>query len=418
VAEERPVSHQERSLLYIDMAYTVEIVRRKGHHQFFEMRHSGGYFDRVWGVHPLADAAGKKSRDIETIPFSDRQAIVEGVAESLPLPRVLIPINFLVSQWKLLRFLRRLVREERISLIFSTDPHYAGLLGLVLKRMTGRPQVVAIYANQDELHAATGALAMPRLFPFRFLERWVARLVISRADLVIAANRNNLDFAIANGACAETAIIPVAKNIEPAHLVPPEQRERPDPLFERLGAPAGAPMMLFVGRLRALKHPDEAVRAMAQVLAERQDAVGLVAGSGPMQAELEALVGSLGAGGRIHFLGHIDQAELSRIIPHCITLSPLTGMALIECGLGGSPMVAFDRDWQAEFVEDGVNGFVVPFLDTEAMAERALQLIDDPELRARMSGAAREKALDFADRDRIHAQERAVYDRLLGKASG
>ena len=159
----------ERRILYIDMAYTVATVRQKDHRQFFEMRHSGGYFDRVWGVHPLADAAGKVGRAIEFIPVTERQTIVEGVAEALPLPRLLLPINFLLSQWKLLRRLRRLVEEERISLIFATDAYYSGLLGLILKKMTGRPEAVAVFANQDDLYAATGALAMPRLLPFRFL---------------------------------------------------------------------------------------------------------------------------------------------------------------------------------------------------------------------------------------------------------
>lgn len=401
-----------RSLIYIDMAYTMEIVRQKRHFQFFEMRHAGGYFDRVWGVHPLADVAGKQSREIEFIPFSDRQTVIEGVAGMLPLPRFLFPVNFLWSQWQLLRRLRRLVREERVSLIYATDAYYAGLFGLALKRMTGLPQVVAVFANQDALYAATGALAMPRLLPFRFLERWVARLVLSRADLVIAGNRDNLGFAVDNGAGGATAVIPVAKNVEPLHLVPPEQREAPASLA-RLGIAGDAPRMLFVGRLLPLKHPDEAVRAMALAIRRRPDAVGLVAGSGPMQEELEGIARELGVGGSIHFLGHIDQAELSRLTPQCITLSPLTGMALVECALGGSPMVAFDRDWQAEFVEDGVNGFVVPFMDHEAMAERALRLIEDPALRARLSKAARDRALEFADRDRIEALERETYDRLL-----
>ncbi|WP_129793623.1 glycosyltransferase family 4 protein [Sphingosinicella sp. CPCC 101087] len=404
-----------RRLLYIDMAYTMEIVRRKGHHQFFEMRHSGGYFDHVWGVHPLADAAGKRSRQIETIPFTDRQTIIEGAAEMLPLPRLLLPLNFIVSQWRLVRRLERLIEAEDIDLIFATDAYYSGLLGLVLKRLTGRPEIVAVFANQDDLYAATGALAMPRLLPFRFLEQWMARLVLSRADLVIAGNRNNMGFAKANGARGETAIIPVGKNIEAAHLAPPAERESPAALLQALGVPPGAPKMLFVGRLLALKHPDEAVRAMAGVIAERPDAVGLVAGSGPMQAELESLARSLGAEGQIHFLGHIEQAMLARLTPHCITLSPLTGMALIECGLGGSPMVAFDRDWQAEFVEDGVNGFVVPFLDYDAMARRVLEIIADPALRARMSAAARERSLEFADKDRIYAREHALYDRLLAR---
>jgi glycosyltransferase involved in cell wall biosynthesis len=402
-----------RSLIYIDMAYTMEIVRQKQHPQFFEMRHAGGYFDRVWGVHPIADVAGKSSRDIEIIPFSDRQTVIEGAAEMLPLPKFLLPLNFLWSQWQLLKRLQRLVREENVSLIYATDAYYSGLFGLALKKMTGRPEVVAVFANQDDLYAATGALAMPRLLPFRFLERWVARLVLSRADLVVAGNKDNLDFAVANGARGATAIIPVAKNIEPVHLVPPERREAPQALLTQLGIADGVPMMLFVGRLLALKHPDEAVRAMALVIHQRPDAVGLVAGSGPMQAELEAIAREMGAGDRIHFLGHVDQAVLSRLSPRCITLSPLTGMALVECALGGSPMVAFDRDWQAEFVEDGVNGFVVPFLDHRAMADRAQRLISDPEMRRRMSEAARERAMIFADRDRIDALERETYERLL-----
>ena len=90
-------------------------------------------------------------------------------------------------------------------------------------------------------------------------------------------------------------------------------------------------------------------------------------------------------------------------------------MALIECALGGSPVVAFDRDWQVEFVEEGVNGFVVPFLDHQAMADRALALIRDPDRSARMGGASRRRALEFADRDRIHALEHAAYDRLLAR---
>jgi len=407
------VPAKERTLLYIDMAYTFEIMERKKHQQFFEMRHSGGYFHRVWGVHPIADVAGKRSRRIEIIKFSDRQTIIEGAAETLPLPKFLLPVNLLISQWKLLRLLKREIVEHDISVVAGTDAYYSGLLSLLLKWMTRRPQAVCVFSNQDDLYAATGALAMPRLLPFRFLERLVARLVLSNADLVIAGNHNNMGFAIANGAKGDTAIIPVAKNIEPVHLTEPRRRDAPDEIFNRLDIAAGAPLMLFVGRLLALKHPDEAVRAMASVIGRRPDAMGLMAGIGPMQGELEALAASLGVSDRIRFLGHIDQIELSRLIPHCVTVSPLTGMALIECGLGGSPIVAFDRDWQAEFVEDGVNGFIVPFLDHETLADRALRLISDPELKERMAAASRERALDFADTDRIYAHEHAAYDRLL-----
>ena len=403
----------QRNLLYIDMAYTFEMVRRKGHEEFFRMRHSGGYFARVWGVHPLADVAGKASRKIEIHPFDEGQTIIEGVAESLPLPRLLLPVNFVISQFRLTRLLKKLVLTEKISLIYATDAFYSGLFGWFLKLRTRRPLIVAVFANQDDLYAATGALAMPRLLPFRFLEKLVCRLVLRKADLVVAGNRNNLNFALANGA-RDTAIIPVGKNIEQVHLVPPEERGYPD-VLRRLDVKPGTPLMLFVGRLVALKHPDEAVRAMALVIRRYPKAIGFLAGDGPMRNEIEALVESLGMTGKIHLLGLLDQRALSELATQCITVSPLTGMALAECALAGSPIVAFDRDWQAEFVEDGVNGFVVPFLDHQAMADRTMNLIADPQLRARMGKEARHRGLEFADKERIQALEWAAYDRVLEK---
>ena len=404
-------------LMYIDMAYTVDRVRERHQERFLEARHSAGFFRRVWGVHPLADAVGKPPYNIDFIRFTPRQLVIEGVATFYRLPRFLLPLNFLLSQWKLFRILERLIRKHDIPILAATDSVYAGLLALMLKRRTGRPLAVAVYSNQDDLYAATGALAMPRLLPFRWLERLVARAVLSNADVVMAGNRNNLQYALNNGATGDTAIIPVARNTEAIHFVDPKERETPDGFLEERGIPTGRPAMLYVGRLLELKHPDSAVRAMSLVIERRPEAIGLLAGGGPMQPALEALVEELGMAGRIHFLGQIDQVALSRLIPHCLTVSPLTGMALIECGLGGSPIVAFDRDWQAEFVEDGANGFIVPFLDEKAMADRLLALFEDAELRERMSRTARQRALDFADVDRIFAQEQAVFSRLLTSRS-
>ena len=405
-----------RRLLYIDMAYLAETIREKKHEQFLEARHSGGYFERVWGVHPLSDISGGSSKRTHFVRFSKRQLIVEGVARGTGLPRFLLPLDFLLSQARLLRLLVRVVRKHDISIVVATDPFYGGLLALAISRLARRPYAICIYANYDDLYQATGALAMPRLLRFRWLEKRVARLVLSRADLVIGGNRNNLEYGIANGARGATAVVPVSKLAGAAHLMPPSEREGAEEVFARHDIPRGRPLMLYLGRLLALKHPDDAVRAMAQVIGRHPEAIGLIAGNGPMQPQLEQLVASLGMAGKIRFLGHVDQSDLSRIIPHCVTLSPLTGQALIECALGGSPIVAYDRDWQPEFIEDGVNGYIVPFRDHEAMARRAIQILDNQDLAARLSAAARQQALHYADRDRIFALEQASYEGVLRAA--
>lgn len=396
------------------MHYLTEVIREKKNERFFESRHAEGYFDRVWGVHPIADVGGKNSREIEEIDFSPRQKVIEGVSAAYRMPRFLFPLNFLLSQAKLVLMLRRIVKRERIDLLSATDPFYLGLLGVILKKMTGRPLAVHVYANFDELYEATGALAMPRLIPFRWLEKFIGSSVLKRADIVIAPNRNNLGWALNNGARGLTAVISNAKFVEDRHLSPPEERTGGEETLARHGLPQGRPLLLCLGRLLELKHPHDAVRAMAKVIEKRPDAIGLLAGRGPMQEELERLIASLGMEGKIRLLGFVNQEDLSHIIPRSITVSPLTGMALIECGLGASPIVAYDRDWQADFVCDGERGFVVPFGDIDGMAERTLRLLDDPALARRFGAAIRAHARELADRERIRRGEWEAFDRVLG----
>ena len=109
---------------------------------------------------------------------------------------------------------------------------------------------------------------MPRLFPSYRLQNMIARFVLRRADLVAGNNRNNLGWAIANGARKHTAIIPISGNIQRIHMRPPKDRSRGLETFEKLGLPFGVPALIYVGRLLKLKQPDEALRAMALVMAE------------------------------------------------------------------------------------------------------------------------------------------------------
>ncbi len=404
---------KRRSILYIAAEYRVAEVREKKHEHNFEARHASGYFGRVWSVHPVADLVGADKGRIRFIRFSSRQIVIEGVSELHRWPRFLLPLNFLLSQLRLLAVLRRVVRKHDVSVVAATDPFLSGLLAWGLSRLTGKPLAIRIGGNYEELYREAGGLAMPRLIPTYGLQTAIGSFVLRRADLVAGNNRNNLGWAIANGARRHTAIIPISGNIQRIHLRPREERSNAEQVFRRLGVPFGKPTLLYVGRLLKLKQPDEALRAMALVIEHEPTTIGILAGAGPMQEELEQLATSLGVRDRIQFIGQTTQEDLSEIIPHCITVSPLTGLSLIECGLGGSPPVGYDRDWQGEFIEDGVNGFLVPDHDYRAMADRLLKIVRDPDLRARLSKSIRERALRQMDADEVARLEKEAFDKIL-----
>lgn len=406
-----------RTVLYIDTAYSLREVREKRHESFFLARHASGFFKRVFSVHPIADVVGATERRIEISSLTPDHVVIEGKAELLRLPHVLLPFNFLISQARLYRYLVKLVRREKVAMVMVADPFYSALLGLAVARRCGIPLGIRLGANSDDIYHGTGTLAMPRLFPSYRIQRAVQRFVLKRADLVSGINRNNLGYGLNNGARKLTAIIPISSNVAAIHHVPPAQREDGRPLLARMGVPTDGPILLYLGRLIDLKHPDDAVRAMAEVIRRNPGTVGILIGVGTMQPRLEALATELGVASSIHFVGQVDQEALSRIVPHCIMLSPSAGqLALLECALGGAPIVAYNRDFQPEFIDDGVDGFIVPYRDHAAMAERAERIVRDPELARRFSIAVRAKAEFHTDPERVKQAEWDAFGRTLEAA--
>ena len=91
---------------------------------------------------------------------------------------------------------------------------------------------------------------------------------------------------------------------------------------------------------------------------------------------------------------------------------------LLEASSMGVPSVTTDMPGCSDVVEDGVNGLVIEPRSVEALAEALTRLIEDANLRRRLSNMARARALEEFDLGKISAQTRAVYANLLNRKLG
>ncbi len=184
----------------------------------------------------------------------------------------------------------------------------------------------------------------------------------------------------------------------------------------QLGLPHDVPVVLFVGRLTAIKRPDRLIDAMRLVLDRRPDAVLAVVGQGDLLEETRRRAEPLGSS--VRFLGwQPDIADLY-VAADCVVLtSDSEGMpvTLIEAAMAGVPGLTTDVGSAPEVVLDGVTGLIVAS-DAAAVADGVLRLLD-VELRDRLGAAARARAETEFGTGRLVADHEALYERLMAEAA-
>jgi phosphatidyl-myo-inositol alpha-mannosyltransferase len=88
------------------------------------------------------------------------------------------------------------------------------------------------------------------------------------------------------------------------------------------------------------------------------------------------------------------------------------GMVLIEAFASGTPVIASKIAGYSDVVSDGLDGILVPPADAQRLAEELQLLAFEPERRAAMGAAGREKAKRFAW-PRVADQVEKVYERAI-----
>ena len=163
----------------------------------------------------------------------------------------------------------------------------------------------------------------------------------------------------------------------------------PPPLAEKITPGPFGDYVLSVGRLEGNKRVELIVRAMAH--ADRRTRL-IVAGEGPLRAQLEAAAADAGCADRVTFAGAVPEAELIALYAGALAVvfPPFDedyGYVTLEAFLARKPVITTtDAGGPLEFVEDGVNGLIAD-ATPEALGAAIARLAADPRT-AQSFGAA------------------------------
>jgi D-inositol-3-phosphate glycosyltransferase len=215
--------------------------------------------------------------------------------------------------------------------------------------------------------------------------------IVAAADRVIAANlveREHLEQYY--GARRETiAIIPCGVDAELFSPLDPATAKT------QLGLPPGA-LLLFVGRLTPIKGLETLLQSMCQL--DPRPTLLLIGGDQDEPqaghvSHLKALVGELGLGETVRFLGAQPQHRLRLYYAAAdATVMPSYyesfGMVALEAMACGSPVIASRVGGLTTTVRDGVTGLLVPEGDPIALADAIARVLGEPDLRRRLGWEA------------------------------
>jgi len=189
----------------------------------------------------------------------------------------------------------------------------------------------------------------------------------------------------------------LARNgFEPAHIEihPPVPASAPSSL-----QPSFSPRnrIVYAGQVIRGKGVDILIESLARL---RNVFECIILGDGSHRAYCEQLAQRLGLADRVHFVGFVSQSKIadyyrdaSVAVMSSVWPEPFGAVGL-EAMRHGLPVVAFDAGGIREWLVDGWNGFLIPWMDRDRYAAGVDELLRDKTLARKMGERARQWAAE------------------------
>ena len=175
---------------------------------------------------------------------------------------------------------------------------------------------------------------------------------------------------------------------------------------------------LIVGtacRLSKEKRLDLFLKAAKEISKAISNVEFWIIGDGPEKENLKKLTKELNLESKVKFLGFQEKPEafVSQMDVFVVTSeSEAFPIASLEAKALGIPVVAFAVGGLCEQIEDGKDGFLVPFNDISQLSQKVILLLKDPKLRKQMSKAALKRAKSFS-LEKMIEKTLAVYREVV-----
>ena len=288
--------------------------------------------------------------------------------------------------------LAQFLKEEGPDIVHCHSRRGADLLGGLAASYAAIPAVVSRRVDNTEMRL----MATLRYKPFRKI------IAISEAIAAVLREHDVEDERI--------AVIRSAVDAE-AFAIEPDR----DAFRKEFGIDKDAFTIAATGQLIPRKGHRYLLQAVADLADSHPQIRVVIFGDGYLNNQLRAQAASLGLGGVVQFAGFRDDLDefigCFDLLAHPALAEGL-GVAVLKAAAAGVPAVGFDAGGLKEAVKQGETGLLVKTEDTDSLREAIASMIDDDEMRRRMSAAGQERMRTEFSIAAMMKQHVALYESL------
>jgi len=308
-----------------------------------------------------------------TGPEGSLECELAGTPEILTVvPELVRPIHPL-KDFLALQKLTRILREQKPHIV-HTHSGKAGILGRLAARRAGVPVII------HHIHGPSFGTFQNGFnnFIFTTAERHAAKVTTHFICSAQAMTRIYLAAGIGKPGM-------FTRIFSGFQLEPFLEAKNDLALREKLGISANAFVIGKIARLFKLKGHDDLLAAFQKILPQIPRARLLLVGDGSLRPYLENRVREMNLTDKIIFTGLVPPNEVPRCVGIMDCLAHLSSRealsrALPQALAAAKPVVAYDFDGADEICLTGETGFLVRTGDVATVAQKLLQLANDPVL--------------------------------------
>ena len=287
--------------------------------------------------------------------------------------------------------IRKTIKRTNLDIIHSHHFFLSGQIAWYYAKKLKLP-LIFTYHTRYELYVHYVPLPEELSKP---LAKTLSILYANSCDAVVAPSKSIKELILEYGVRKPIHIIPSGIDIEKF-----KKNGNKEKIREKYNIKDEAILLLTVCRLSEEKNLVFLLKVFQKIIKKRKNVYFMIIGDGPEKENLKKQSFRLGLKGKIIFTDKISYQRIPSFyragnIFLFSSLSEVQPTIFTESMASGLPIIAVRASGSKDVISNGENGFLVSN-DVDNFSQAALKLIDDENLRKKMSEKAKRKAQYFS----------------------